>query len=256
MESLAKSYGFEVVFGFTDSTFFKIPGSDARENKVYDFIQVCKDKLGATVELKTVFVNSIFYAKKNRFVGWTGKEKEEPIIKGLDGLSDLNPLWVRRWFKKIVAELVKRPETRFEEIPKMIREAYDELDMDLIDLEKELKFTQRLGKDINEYKSENARPRRLAKLLDRDKGDLVHWYETYKDVYVESKRRSKRERERTYSVKFEPDNLNLDEYKKLLLKKLKDSLEITGFDIKTLEQELVKPKSYQPVSNTLTLQIA
>ena len=36
------------------------------------------------------------------------------------------------------------------------------------------------------------------------------------------------------------DNLNLNEYRKLLRKKLKDNLEITGFDVKSLEQELAE----------------
>jgi DNA polymerase, archaea type len=250
MESLAKSYGFEVVFGFTDSTFFKIPGTN---RMVHDFIHVCKDRLGAAVELKTVFVNSIFYAKKNRFVGWTGNENEEPIIKGLEGLSDLNPLWVRRWFKKIVTELVERPETRFEEITRMIREAYDEIDMGLIDLEKELKFTQRLGKDIHEYKDVGNRTRRLAELLGKDKGDMVHWYETYKDVYVDKKGKRYWKREKTYSTR--PENLSLDEYKKLLLKKLKDSLEITGFDVKSLEQELAETQPLQHAYKHAPLQV-
>ncbi len=89
-------YNFKVVFGFTDSTFFK----DATDDMIQEFIKDCKDNLGITVELKNVFVNSIFYGKKNRFVAWTGFEKDEPIIKGLDGLADSNPLWVRRWFRK------------------------------------------------------------------------------------------------------------------------------------------------------------
>ena len=37
-------------------------------------------------------------------------------------------------------------------------------------------------------------------------------------------------RKKVYSVK--PENLNLDEYKNLLLNKLKDSLEIAGFNTK------------------------
>jgi hypothetical protein len=41
---------------------------------------------------------------------------------------------------------------------------------------------------------------------------------------------------KSYSVK--PENLNLDEYKNLLLNKLRDSLEITGFNIASLELEL------------------
>jgi hypothetical protein len=175
-------YDFKVVFGFTDSTFF----NGGTDTKVHDFIQSCKDKLGVIVELKTVFTNSIFYLKKNRYVAWTGNEKEEPIIKGLDGLSDSNPLWVRKWFKKIVVELVKHPKTRFEVIPKMIEEAYDELDGSRINPEQELKFTQRLKKYPDEYKG-HVRTGILAKLLDKDKGDLVYWYETYEDIYVESK---------------------------------------------------------------------
>jgi DNA polymerase, archaea type len=142
MELLAQNepFNFKVVFGFTDSTFFNAE----TDIKVQGFIQRCKDELGVTVELKTVFVNSIFYLKKNRYVAWTGNEKDEPVIKGLDGLSDSNPLWVRKWFKKIVVEIVKHPETRFEVIPKMIQEAYDELDSSRINLAEELKFTRRL----------------------------------------------------------------------------------------------------------------
>ena len=249
MELMAQSdpYNFEVVFGFTDSTFFKdtagvgknhtVAGTDL--GKVDGFIQDCKTKLGVTVELKTVFTNSIFYGKKNRFVAWTGNENEEPVIKGLDGLNDPNPLWVRKWFERIVVELVKHPETRSEVIPRLIKEAFDALDVitSHIDPEREctlLKFTQRLNKYRHEY-NEHTRQRRLAELLDKDKGDLVHWYETYEDV-DESKRCWKRRK--TYSVK--PENLNLYEYKKLLLRKLKDSLEITGFDTAALTREFLK----------------
>jgi DNA polymerase, archaea type len=210
MESLAQNepYNFKIVFGFTDSTFFNAD----TDIKVQDFIQRCKDELGVTIELKSVFVNSIFYNKKNRYVAWTGNEKDEPIIKGLDGISDSNPLWVRRWFKKVVVEIVKHPETRFEVIPKMIKEAYDELDGGRINHAEELKFTQRLKLHPYEYK-DHVRTGILAKLLDKDKGDLVYWYETYEDIYVESKQCWKRKR--GYSIK--PENLNLDEYKSLLL---------------------------------------
>ena len=210
MESLAQNdpYNFKIVFGFTDSTFFNAE-SDLR---VQDFIQKCKDEVGVTVELKAVFVNSIFYLKKNRYVAWTGNEKEEPVIKGLDGLSDSNPLWVRKWFKKIVVELVKHPETRFEVIIRMIKEAFDELDSDRISREEDLKFTQILSKDAHEYKG-HSRPKILAETLDKGKGELVHWYGGYEDICVESKRCWIRKR--SYPTK--PQNLNLDEYKKQTL---------------------------------------
>ena len=44
---------------------------------------------------------------------------------------------------------------------------------------------------------------------------------------------------KSYSVK--PENLNLDEYKNLLFNKLKDSLEIAGFDAAALELQLIEP---------------
>jgi DNA polymerase, archaea type len=192
MESLAQNepYKFKVVFGFTDSTFFNAE----TDIKVQDFIQRCKDELGVIVELKTVFVNSIFYPKKNRYVAWTGNEKDEPIVKGLDGLSDSNPLWVKKWFKKIVVEIVKHPGTRFEVIPKMIQEAYDELYSDCINVAEELKFTQRLMKYPDEYK-DRVRTGKLAKLLGKDKGDLVYWYETFTETYVKSKQSCKKKKD-------------------------------------------------------------
>jgi hypothetical protein len=115
----------------------------------------------------------------------------------------------------------------------MIKEAYDELDSGRIDVTEELKFTQRLMKYPDEYK-DHVRTGKLAKLFGKDKGDLVYWYETYTEVYVKTKRCWKRKK--TYSVK--PENLNLNEYKKLLLSKLTDSLEITGFKIDDLRLQL------------------
>ncbi|MFZ0510520.1 MAG: hypothetical protein WAM14_02840 [Candidatus Nitrosopolaris sp.] len=95
--------------------------------------------------------------------------------------------------KKIVVEIVKHPETRFEVIPKMINEAYDELDGGHINLAEELKYTQRLKYYPYEYK-DHVRTGNLPKLLDKDKGDLVHWYETYTEEYVKSKQCLKRKK--------------------------------------------------------------
>ena len=68
----SEPYNFRVIYGFTDSTFFK----DATDDLVQQFVKDCKDSLGITVELKNVFTNSIFYGKKNRFVAWTGLDKD------------------------------------------------------------------------------------------------------------------------------------------------------------------------------------
>jgi DNA polymerase elongation subunit (family B) len=220
-------YNFKIVFGFTDSTFFT---NIRDEQHVQNFIKDCKDSLSFTVELKNIFVNSIFYGKKNRFVGWTGLEKDEPIIKGLDGQSTSNSLWVQKWFKHIVIEIVKHPEKRFETIPRMLMKAFSDLDNGNFNPELDMKYTQRLKKYQHEYE-EHVRTGVLARILDKDKGDMVYWYET---VMIDERVSSKKLKiKNSYSTK--PENLNIEKYKGLLLSKLNNTLEIAGFNIDDLK---------------------
>jgi len=222
-------YNFKVVFGFTDSTFFK----DATDSMVQEFIRDCKESLGITVELKNVFTNSIFYGKKNRFVAWAGLEKNEPIIKGLDGLADSNPLWVRRWFKNILIEIIRRPNTRFEIIPRMLRESFVELHKiysDRLQIEYELKFTQRLKKYVYEYAG-HIRTGVIARLLEKDKGDTIHWYETVKEVRIHKS--GKQRIVKGYSIT--PENVNIELYREFLTSKLKDTLNLAGFNLSKLD---------------------
>lgn len=194
MEQMAQQapFNFDNVFGFTDSIFVRVKDENDKNNtdKIKQFIDKCKHELGVTIEIKNIFLNSIVYGKKNRFVGWTCKENEEPIIKGLDGLADSNPLWIRRWFFKIVNEIIKEPEERYETIPKILREAVFELEnvicMSSDSIEKELKYTQRLKKYPHEY-AKSVRTGILGVLLKKDKGEEVYWFETNcKDNYTNS----------------------------------------------------------------------
>jgi len=222
-------YDFKIVFGFTDSTFFM----DATDSMVQEFIKDCKENLGITVELKNVYVISIFYGKKNRFVAWTGFEKDKPIIKGLDGLADSNPLWVRRWFNDILIEILRHANTRFDMVPRMLREAFDELNKicnDKLRIETELKFTHRLKKYGHEY-SEYVRTGAIARLLEKDRGETIHWYETVKEV--KTTKNGNQRIIKGYSVT--PDNLNIEYYKEYLLSKLKDTLSLVGFSLWELD---------------------
>ena len=175
-------------------------------------------------------MNSIFYGKKNRFVGWTGYEADEPVIKGLDGLGNSNPLWVQKWFKKIVIEITRHPETRFKVVPQMLREAFSDLDKGNINPDMEVRYTQRLKHYAHEY-NEHVRTGILAKLLYKDKGDLVYWYETLPTMT----------NGKSFSII--PKNLNLEKYKLFLLKKLSDTLEISGFNILDLKSQLLQKVS-------------
>lgn len=233
MEEMARQepFNFEIVFGFTDSIFVKVADcidnlEEEEETKIKQFISKCKEELDVTVEVKNIFQNSIVYGKKNRFAGWTGEESEDPMIKGLDGLADSNPVWVRKWFYKILKEIVKEPDRRFETIPKLMTEAMFEIENEIFNsserIENELRFTQRLKKYLREY-SKGVRTGVLGMILGKDKGEEVYWYETIsKDENTKG----------TFSTAIlNKENVNIVYYKRLLHDKLKDTLEIAGLDV-------------------------
>ncbi len=245
--AISKPFNFDIVFGFTDSIFIKLNKNDYDENAtkeeekeesiIDDFILRCKQELGITVEIKNKFVNSIFYGKKNRCVGWSGRKgnEREPFIKGLDGLASSNPLWVRRWFSNIVKELVKDPQTRFDIIPKLLNEAVFDLKNNIYPcekkIEKELKFTQRLKKNPNDY-NESVRTGVLGRLLEKDKGEEVYFYEI---TGIDNTTKE------SYSITVpSSNNINIKKYKSLLLDKLEDTLEIAGFNTIKIRTEILE----------------
>jgi DNA polymerase elongation subunit (family B) len=241
MEELAKAFNLDIVFGFTDSLFVKSnevaeKGKQGNLKLIQNFINQCNRDLGITVELKNVFINSIFYGKKNRFVAWNGLQVGEgPIIKGLEGLADSNPQWARKWFKEILFEIIKNPGVRFKTVSNLLSEAFLELEDDISknkeQIEQELKFSHRLKKSAYKYK-ENVRTGVLAGLLNKDKGEEVFWYEII-------------EKDQTTNGTFtittpSSEEINIKKYKNYLLKKLSDTLEIAGFDIIGLRSALMQ----------------
>ena len=91
-----------------------------------------------------------------------------------------------------------------------------------------MKHTQRMRRYAHEY-NEHVRTGVLAKLFDKDRGDVVYWYDTLPIIGSD---------QRPYSVNHE--NLNLEEYKILLLKKLSDTLEMAGFDVLGMKSQLLQ----------------
>lgn len=144
-------------------------------------------------------------------------------------------MWIRRWFYRIISEIIKKPNERFETVPNLLREAIFELENVISKskerISQELRFTQKLRFKPEHY-NQSIRVGRLGKLLDKDQGEEVYWFETIcKDEYTKG----------NFSTTIPTaDDLNLKKYKKLLLDILIDTLEIIGFDVegiklKTLE---------------------
>ncbi|WP_148687352.1 DNA polymerase domain-containing protein [Candidatus Nitrosocosmicus hydrocola] len=240
METIAKQtpFDFDLVFGFTDSIFVRtnrIGIEKYEDEKIRQFISTCKKELGITIEIKNKFVNSIFYGKKNRFLAWSGNENEGIFIKGLDGLAKSNPLWIRKWFYRVVSEIIKQPGERFEKVPTLLRESIFELENVIVKsndlINQELKFTQKLRFAPDHY-GKGVRAGLLGRLLDKGQSDEVYWFETvHEDEYTK----------RSFSTMVPvAENINLQKYRKTLLDKLKDTLEITGFNVEEINSKLSK----------------
>jgi hypothetical protein len=122
--------------------------------------------------------------------------------------------------------------------PILIKEAFTELDSGRLNAEEELKYTHRLNLHSYEYEP-GVRAGVLAKLLGKDKGDLVYWYGIHTQKNMLKAKNAERKR-RSYSIK--PEKINLEEYKNLLLKKLKDTLEIAGFNLNDLRLQQSLPQ--------------
>ena len=49
---------------------------------------------------------TIIFAQKNRYISWTGKLDDRPILKNLDGMSIRYPKWIKEQIQKIATNLV------------------------------------------------------------------------------------------------------------------------------------------------------
>ena len=161
----------------------------------------------------------MIFDKKNRFIAWTGNPADNPILKNLDGMSGRYPKWIKENVAKIASRIITSEDHHA--VESLIDEAFYELKSGKVRHEN-LAFITKLSKEPEEYKNQNDRMKVLAKMLGACKGDTVYWYETLSESVHDKSNRP-------YSVK--PENLNLYEYKNLLLNKLADILEITGLNM-------------------------
>jgi hypothetical protein len=104
-------YGFQTIFGFTDSIFIR-HGNQSNTNpdeQITSFIRDCKNELGIDIEHKNRSMFTIIFAQKNRYISWTGKLDDRPILKNLDGMSRRYPKWIKEQIQKIATNLVTNP---------------------------------------------------------------------------------------------------------------------------------------------------
>ena len=238
-----EKYGFQTVFGFTDSIFVRHNKAqieykpdismtsvsiDCDNIKRYDndnipqYLSDCQHELRVRLEHKNRFMFTIIFDKKNRYIVWTGNSVDRPILKNLDGMNRRYPKWIKQQIEKIAMWLITKPNI---DVLPLIRQSFEDLDYGRFD-PKDLQFTEQLDKNPNQYPNDKKlRAKVLALELGTGIGEIVYWYESLSN-------------ERGYSTKVK--DISIKKYKEILWDKIKDMLQIAGYEVDKIKLEIIE----------------
>jgi len=232
MKDIAKNIGFEIVYGDTDSLFIhrdnnnwnnEVGLSLDTEESIIMFKEECIKQLAIEVEHAKTYKTAIISDKKKHYVGWTGIDDELDIV-GMEGDKNDRPKWINSVFRQIVHNILtncKNSNCNYDPIVK-IRQAISDLQSGNVNPEL-LKRSLRLSKNPEEYENENDRKRKIGLTIGARKGDIIEYYES--------------DSKEGYSLN--PQDISFKKYRVMLWKTIKDILQITGYDVATIEQELI-----------------
>ena len=220
-------YGFQTVFGFTDSIFIRHAApayattTDPSNQRIAKFLKDCQHQLNVKIEHKNRFMFTIIFDKKNRYIAWNGNSKDRPILKNLDGMSRKYPIWIKQQIEKIATHLITKPN---DDVVPTIKQAVEDLDYGRFEA-KDMQFTEQIDKNPNQYPNDkDIRVKVLGLELGASKGELVYWYESLAN-------------KRGYSTKIK--ELSIKKYKQILWDKIENILQITGYNIAKTKQDLL-----------------
>jgi DNA polymerase elongation subunit (family B) len=222
MQEIAKGMGFEILYGDTDSLFiyntaYGSTGSTCSSNIISIFQEKCFSQLGIEVEHAKTYQTAIISDKKKHYVGWTGIQGKEPDIVGMEGDKNDRPKWINTVFRQTVRDIVNNADAIAN-----LKKAISDLELHNVNPEL-LKRSNRLSKNPEEYENENDRKRKIGLTIGARKGDIIEYFES--------------DSKEGYSLNVQ--DISIRKYKIMLWKAVKDILQIAGYDILSIEQELI-----------------
>ena len=173
--------------------------------------------MGIEVEHAKTYQTAIISEKKKHYVGWTGRQGTEPDIVGMEGDKNDRPKWMNTVFRQTVYDILTNNNPIMN-----LKKAISDLESGNVDSEL-LKRSNRLSKNPEEYENENDRKRKIGLAISARKGDIIEYFES--------------DNKEGYSLN--PQEISVKKYKVMLWKAVKDILEIAGYDIAAIEQELI-----------------
>jgi DNA polymerase, archaea type len=242
MQEIAKEMGLNVVYGDTDSLFIDICINDYEEcntknnrsrtvmqvnnntitGQVSKFKEECNKRLKIEVEHSKTYKTAIISSKKKHYIGWTGIPGVAPDIVGMEGDKNDRPKWINNVFRQVVEGILGVNKNNADPIS-VLEKSISDLELGNVNHEL-LTRSVKLSKNPEEYHNINDRKRRLGLAVGARKGDVIEYYES--------------DNSKTgYSLNHQ--DLSVRKYKLMLWKTVKEILEIAGYDISSLENELV-----------------
>ena len=141
----------------------------------------------------------------------------------MEGDKNDRPKWINSVFRQTVYDILtkcKHSNCNYDPIV-TLRKAISDLQSGNVNPEL-LKRSLRLSKNPDEYENENDRKRKLGLAIGARKGDVIEYYES--------------DSKEGYSLN--PQDISFKKYRIMLWKTIKDILQIAGYDVVTIEQEL------------------
>ena len=241
MQEIAKEMGLNVVYGDTDSLFIetginKYDGCNTESTgsrtvtqinnntiteQVSKFKEECNRRLGIEVEHSKTYKTAIISGRKKHYIGWTGILGTAPDIVGMEGEKNDRPKWINNVFRQIVDGILGVNESNADPIS-VLEKAISNLEHGNMNHEL-LTRSVKLSKNPEEYRNTNDRKRRLGLAIGAGKGDVIEYYESDNS-------------ETGYSLSYQ--DISIRKYKLMLWKTVKEILEIAGYDISSIEQDL------------------
>jgi DNA polymerase I len=169
MKHIAKEvYGFEVIYGDTDSIFVTNVKSSKDINK---FLAECSIILeNVEIELAKVY-RKLLLLKKKHYIGIHFDKYSEPDIKGIEGIKSDRPLWINILQKDFVDDIVNDKDPTLK-----LRKAYIDMERGQVPF-KLLAITSTLKKDPSEYPTGNYQ-RIVGNQLNAKEGDSITYYKS------------------------------------------------------------------------------
>ena len=161
------------------------------------------------VRHETTF-EKVIIAKKKHYLGIVADKDKEPIVKGFEGVKSDRVDWVRTVF----AGLANDYKICVDPLPKIKKALSDLEQWSIIEPEKVLLKTSKLGKDPEDYEN-NCLQKRIGLEMGLRRGEVIHYYLA--------------DNEKGYT--FDLNESSIDQYRKMLLSVVKDILQILGYDV-------------------------